>query len=344
MRSMNAPGSPSSPLQMTYLRRPAARRASAHFAPGGEARAAAAAQAGGRDRARSTSSGVRCRRQSLQRLGSRRARGSRRGRAGRSRRSSRARCAAARPQAAATVLVDRGRGSGRAGADASAAGAPAVASARRRRCRRTIRARASGGHVAVEGRAAARCAPPPPAARGGTSRCSPRPSPRRRRRPARAARSSAPRAPLARRSAIPHEPRPTRISTAAAAPCRVSVAARRRFSASRALGRASACPPSGSSNHEHRRQAAAAQAGHLSTVNSRSGSVSAPSGMPRCRRSSSVICRAPATWQAVPWQTLTRCARPASGGTGRRRSTCPAICAGVISVSSQTRRSASSGR
>ena len=45
MRSMNAPGSPSSPLQMTYLSGEVA-RGRRPFAAGGEARAAAAAQAG----------------------------------------------------------------------------------------------------------------------------------------------------------------------------------------------------------------------------------------------------------------------------------------------------------
>src|ERR1039458_9590586 len=51
-----------------------------------------------------------------------------------------------------------------------------------------------------------------------------------------------------------------------------------------------------------------------STVNRRSASVSAPSGILRCRRNSSVIWRAPATWQAVPWQTRTTCLP-----TGERR-------------------------
>src|ERR1039458_866438 len=51
-----------------------------------------------------------------------------------------------------------------------------------------------------------------------------------------------------------------------------------------------------------------------STVNRRSASVSAPSGILRWRRNSSVIWRAPATWQAVPWQTRTTCLP-----TGERR-------------------------
>ena len=46
MRSMNAPGSPSSPLQMTYLVSPGCLRDHAPFLAGGKSRAAATAQAG----------------------------------------------------------------------------------------------------------------------------------------------------------------------------------------------------------------------------------------------------------------------------------------------------------
>ena len=44
----------------------------------------------------------------------------------------------------------------------------------------------------------------------------------------------------------------------------------------------------------------------VSSVNSRSGVVS-PSLMPRCDSMASLMPLAPATWQAVPWQTRQMC-------------------------------------
>ncbi len=93
-------------------------------------------------------------------------------------------------------------------------------------------------------------------------------------------------------------------------------------------GSASRATPSSASARGGRRQPAGRVSSTISTgarlqqprhatsssVNRRAGSVSAPSGMPQVAAQLSVIWRAPATWQAVPWQTRTTCSP-----TGDRR-------------------------